>query len=262
MPRANIEDLRLHYELEGLENGRVLVLSHSIGTTTEMWKHVAPKFAKHFRVLRYDTRGHGRSSVPDGPYAIADLGKDVLALLDALDARRCIFCGLSLGGMTGIWLGIHAPDRLEKLILANTAARIGTHESWNARVRAVQQGGMASIADAVMERWFTCDFRQDSPALVAPVRQMFLNTSQTGYVACCAAIRDADFTADLHAISIPTLVITGRDDPATPPGDGRFLAENISGARYVELKTAHLSPIEDPDGFSAAVRGFALEQEA
>ncbi len=262
MPHADPGDLRLHYEIDGPLEGPLLVLSHSIGTTTGMWSHVGPKLAKHFRVLGYDTRGHGDSSVPVGPYTIADLGNDVLALLDALDIRRCIFCGLSLGGMTGIWLGIHAPERLEKLILANTAARIGTHESWNARIRAVERGGMALIADAVLERWFTREFRQDSPEIVAPVRKMFLDTPPDGYVACCAAIRDADFTEDVKAISIPALVIAGRDDPATPPGDGRVLARNISGARYMELETAHLSAVENPEGFSAAVHEFALDKEA
>lgn len=256
MPHAEIQNLRQHYELVGPEERRVLVLSHSIGTTTEMWKHVAPTFAKRFRVLNCDTRGHGGSSVPDGPYSIADLGRDVLALLDRLDIGQCIFCGLSLGGMIGIWLGIHAPERLEKLILANTAARIGTRNMWNARIRSVQEGGMAAIADAVMERWFTSAFRQASPAVVAPVRQMFLDTPPNGYVACCEAIRDADFTTDLSAIRTPTLVIAGRDDPATTPDDARFLAQNISGARYVELETAHLSPIENPDGFSGAVQKF------
>jgi len=262
MAHAEIQNLRLHYELDGPKHGPVLVLSHSIGTTTEMWKHVAPGFAKQFRVLSYDTRGHGGSGVPDGPYTIAGLGTDVLDLLDSLGIAQCIFCGLSLGGMTGIWLGVHAPERLQKLILANTAARIGTHESWNARISAVQQGGMASIVDGVMERWFRTEFRQTSPKIVAPVRQMFLDTSPKGYVACCAAIRDADLTANLKAIPAPTLVIAGRDDPATTPSDGRFLAQNVSGARYVELETAHLSPIEDPGGFSAAVLRFASDEEA
>jgi 3-oxoadipate enol-lactonase len=262
MPRAEFGNLRLHYEIDGPTDGPVLVLSHSIGTTTAMWTHVAPEFARRFRVLNYDTRGHGESNVPEGPYTIADLGSDVLALLDALNIRRCTFCGLSLGGMTGIWLGIHAPDRLHTLILANTAAHIGTQESWNARIRAVQQGGMAAIADAVMERWFTRQFRQNSPGTVAPVRQMFLDTSPKGYVACCAAIRDADFTPDLKAIPIPTLVITGRVDPATTPDDGQVVVQNISGARYVELETAHLSAVENPAGFSAAVLGLASHMEA
>ena len=257
MPYADFRNLRMHYELDGLEDGQALVLSHSIGTTTEMWKHVAPDFAKQFRLLNCDTRGHGGSSVPDGPYSIEELGSDVLALLDSHGIERCIFCGLSLGGMIGIWLGIHAPERLEKLILANTAARIGTNESWNARIRTVQQGGMVSIADAVMERWFTRAFRKASSAAVAPVRQMLLDTSPKGYVACCAAIRDADFTANLNAIQTPTLVIAGDSDPATTPADGRLLAQNIPGARYLELETAHLSPIENPAGFSAAVLEFA-----
>jgi len=261
MPYADFRNLRLHYELDGPEESRVLVLSHSIGTTTEMWKHVAPDFAKKFRVLNCDTRGHGGSSVPNGPCAIAELGGDVLALLDSLGVERCIFCGLSLGGMIGIWMGIHAPERLEKLVLANTAARIGTQNMWNARIRSVQEEGMASLADAVMERWFTREFRHASPAIVAPVRQMFLDTSPEGYIACCAAIRDADFTTNLRAIRAPTLVVAGRDDPATTPEDARFLAQNISGARYVELETAHLSPIEDPAGFSAAVLEFVSDEE-
>lgn len=262
MPHADLAYARIHYEIDGAQDQPVLMLSHSIGTNLNMWGTVLPDLAARFRVLRYDTRGHGASSVPPGPYTIADLGNDVLALLDALEIRRCYFCGLSLGGMTGIWLGIHARARIEKLVLANAAARIGTREGWDARIALVQRTGMASIADSVIDRWFTAAFRQRSPATVAEVRQVLIDTSAEGYRNCCAAIRDADFADELPGVETPSLVIAGAFDPATTPDDGRTLAYNIPGATYVELETAHLSALEAPHGFSRSVLEFLSGQEA
>ena len=253
MAYADVLGVRLHYELEGGERDAVLVFSHSIGADLSMWNRVLPLLGGRYRTLRYDTRGHGESGVADGPCSLADLGGDVLRLMDLLGIERCIFCGLSLGGMTGIWLGIHAPHRVERLILANTAARIGTNEMWNQRIRAVEQGGVAAIADTVMERWFTPEFRRDSPEIVDPIRSALAATPGRGYIHCAAAIRDADLTADLHRIETPSLVVASTHDPATTPQQGRMLAKGIRGAEYVELKTYHLSAVEDPCVFSAAM---------
>ena len=227
-----------------------------------MWDAVLPHFIDRFRVLCYDTRGHGASSVPAGPYAIAYLGGDVLELLDALGIRRANFCGLSMGGMIGMWLGINAPERIERLILANTGARIGTERLWNDRIDTVRQGGVAAIADLILERWFTARFRQDSPQTMATVRSMIVTTSRDGYVNCCAAIRDEDLTESVDHIEVPSLILTGAWDPATPPSDGRILEEKIPHADYVELATSHLSAIEDPVGFSGAVLNFLSHPEA
>jgi 3-oxoadipate enol-lactonase len=261
MPHVDLAHARIHYEI-GDQDRPALVLSHSIGTNLNMWDAVLPDLVGQFRVLRYDTRGHGASSVPAGPCTIADLGNDVLALLDALEIRSCSFCGLSLGGMTGIWLGVHAHDRVEKLILANTAARIGTREGWDARIALVRQAGMASIADSVIDRWFSAEFRQRSPATVADTRRTLIETPVEGYAGCCVAIRDADFTEELSGIETPSLVIAGAFDPATTPDDGRTLAYNIPVATYVELETAHLSAIEDPHGFARSVLECFSGQEA
>jgi len=261
MPHVDLDRFRLHYEVEGPGDASALVLSHSIGANLSMWDFVAPALATRYKVVRYDTRGHGSSGTPSGPYSIADLGRDAVALLDALNIDRCCFCGLSLGGMIGLWLGIHTPQRVERLILANTAARIGTLELWNERIRQVREGGLASMTDAILARWFTPQFRQHSPAIMESVRGMLASTSSEGYAACCAAIRDEDLSTSLHAIAAPALVITGAEDPATPPRDGQFLAERIPHAKLVELATSHLSAIEYPAGFSSAVLDFLGGQE-
>lgn len=256
MAFAPLRAARLGYEIYGPADAPVLVLSHSIGASMRMWDRVAPRIAGAFRVLRYDTRGHGGSSIPSGPYSIADLGGDVIELLNALGIDRCIFCGLSLGGMTGMWLGANAPKRIEKLILANTAAQIGTRDLWDARIRAVREGGLASMADAVLARWFTPQFMAAEPDAVRSTRQMLSDTPAEGYANCCTAIRDADLQASLSLITAPTLVIAGAFDPATTAVQGQVLAEKIPKANYVELATSHLSAIENPRAFTAAVLGF------
>jgi len=259
MPFVEIGDFRAHYALSGLAGAPVLVLSNSLGTNFSMWDPELPAFEKHLKVLRYDTRGHGQSSVTPGPYRIEQLGRDVLHILDRLSLERVHFCGLSLGGMTGMWLGINAPERLHKLILCNTTARIGSAETWNARIEAVRKSGMKSIAPAVIERWFTPAFRAAAPETVAQTLRMIETSPPEGYAACCAAIRDMDQREAISSIIAPTLVISGAQDPATPPADGQFLASKIRGARYVELPAAHLSNVEAAAQFSSEVLRFLTE---
>lgn len=256
MPVVDLDGSRFHYELEGPEGAALLMLSNSLGTDLSMWDGQMPAFTRAFRVLRYDTRGHGGSSVTPGPYTMERLGRDALALLDALGIARAHFCGLSLGGATGMWLGIHAAERLEKLVLCNTAAKFGAPEVWNTRIEAVRKGGTAAIAQGVMERWFTQAFRAHNPKPVEAVRKSLLSTLGPGYIACSEAVRDVDQREAIASIRVPTLVIAGKHDPATPPADGRLLAERIPGARYVALDAAHLSNIEATEAFNNTVMDF------
>jgi 3-oxoadipate enol-lactonase len=258
MPFAQLKDVRIHYGLGGPASAPVLVFSNSLGETFEMWDPQMPVFEKQFRVLRYDTRGHGRSSVTPGPYTIEQLARDVVALLDQLQLDRVYFCGLSMGGQTGMWLALNAADRFHKLVLCNTAAKIGTPEIWNPRIEAVRKGGMKSISTAVMERWFSAEYRAKSADVVASTKLTFEASNPDGYVANCAAIRDFDAREVVAAISVPTLVIAGTHDAATTPAEGRYLADRIASARYVELNAAHLSNIENRDGFNAELGAFLL----
>jgi 3-oxoadipate enol-lactonase len=255
MPFIDAGELKTHYALTG-NREPVLVLSNSLGTDFSLWDPQMAELQQHFRILRYDTRGHGQSSATSGEYAIEQLGHDALALLDSLDLDRVHFCGLSLGGMIGIWLGIHAPARLNRLVLSNTAARIGTREGWNARIATVKKDGMKSVAATVIERWFTPGFRVSFPEKVAQAQRMLEQTPPEGYAACCAAIRDMDQRDAVAQIKAPTLVIYGASDSVIPLHDAHFLAEQIKGAKELELPAAHLSNVEQPDAFTRAVSSF------
>jgi len=258
MPFAQVSDARLRYEFAGPETAPVLVLSNSLGTTHRMWDSQIEAFTKRFRVLRYDTRGHGDSSVTPGPYTNEQLSRDVVGLLDALRLDRVYFCGLSMGGMVGMFLGAHVLKRLHKIVLCNTAAKIGTAETWNARIETVQKGGMKAVAAAVLERWLTSSFRASHPAETKTVLEMLERANPEGYAACCAAVRDTDERQSLAKVQLPTLVLAGKHDPAIPPADARYLAEHIPGAHYVGVSAAHLSNLEAREEFNRAVLGFLL----
>jgi 3-oxoadipate enol-lactonase len=262
MPFIDASGGRIHYRMEGPSQAAMLVLSNSLGTNLALWGQQMAAFSRHFRVLRYDSRGHGESSITAGPHTIELLARDVLALLDHLEVNRGHFCGLSLGGMVGMWLAAHAPDRIGKLVLANTAAYMGPAESWNARIDAVCRGGLGAIVESVIQRWFTPLFRERSSDDVERVRKMMLATPVDGYVACCTAIRDMDQRADLGTISSPTLVIGGRHDLATPPAGSRDMVEAIRGAAYLELAAAHLSNVEAADAFNSVVLDFLLSSRS
>lgn len=259
MPFADLNDLRIHYELSGPPGAQTLILSNSLGSNFSMWDLQVSALARHFFVLRYDTRGHGQSSIPAGPYTIEHLAHDVLALMDYLHFGRAHFCGLSMGGSTGMWLGVHAPQRFHKLVLSNTAAKIGTPEVWNPRMEAVRNGGLKAISSGVISRWLSESFRIKFTEVAAKTLRMLESTDPKGYLANCAAIRDFDAREAVSSISLPTLVIAGTHDVSTTPSDGRYLAQNIPGARYVELDAAHLSNIEQSELFTSEVAKFLLE---
>lgn len=256
MPIAQLTDIHLHYQFEGPENAPVILFSNSLGATLPIWDPQIPALSKNFRILRYDTRGNGQSSVTPGPYSIEQLANDVLALLDFLHLDRINFCGLSMGGATGQWLGAHAPQRLHKLILANTTAKFGSPDPWNARIATVQKSGMRAVVPTVLERWFTQSFREKNPAAIEPAQRMLENAHVEGYIANCAAVRDFDSRAYLPTIKIPTLVIAGTHDPSTTPAEARHLAQQIPSAQYLELPTAHISNIEAATQFNAALTTF------
>jgi 3-oxoadipate enol-lactonase len=257
MPFIDATGARLFYRFDGPEDRPVLVLSNSLGTDLGMWEPQLPAFAARFRLLRYDSRGHGRSEAPPGPYTIELLGRDVLALLDGLGLERVSFCGLSKGGMVGQWLGAHAGDRLERLVLANTSSCTGSPEVWDQRIATVRAQGMAAIVPGVIDRWFTKGFQERSPEAVERIAAMLHATDPEGYVACCAAVRDMDQREAIRSIRVPTLVIAGRHDLATPPDQARLIAERVAGAKLVELDAAHLSNVETADAFTSTVLDFA-----
>lgn len=256
MPFAQLPDVRIHYRLDGDAGKPVLVLSNSLGTTFDMWAPQVEELSRHFQLLRYDTRGHGQSQVTSGPYNMAQLGGDVIGLLDYLKIEKAHFCGLSMGGITGMWLGSHRPERIEKLVLCNTAALIGPPENWTSRAEKVLTEGMASIASAVVSRWLTPDYAQQHPELVEKLEAMLKATPAGGYAANCYAVRDADMREAVKRITAPTLVIAGSGDLPTPPSEGRYLAEAIPNAKYLELEAAHLSNLQQPQRFTAALLEF------
>jgi 3-oxoadipate enol-lactonase len=260
MPIAKLPDAELNYEFSGPEGAPVLVLSNSLGTNLHMWDSQIADFTRHFRLLRYDTRGHGRSSITPGPYSIAQLSEDVLQSLDTLRLSKVYFCGISMGGMTGIYLGIHSPSRFHKIAACSTAAKIGTQESWNTRIDTVKQGGMKAVASAVTDRWFTQPFRTTHPAEVATMQTMLENANPDGYIANCAVVRDADLRESLGDVEVPTLVVSGTHDPGTTPTDGRFLSDHIPGSRFVELSASHICNIEAQIAFNREVLSFLLAE--
>jgi 3-oxoadipate enol-lactonase len=256
VPFVETKDLRMHYELDGPPDGATLVLSNSLGTNLTLWDPQLPVFAKSFRVLRYDSRGHGQTSAIQGEYSIEMLARDAIQLLDALKLERVHFCGLSIGGMTGMWLGANAPERLNRLVLCNTSPKIGKTEKWNERIQAVREGGTKKISEKVVEGWFTAEFRSEEPLVVSKAKRMIDNTGVDGYLGSCAAVRDFDFWSGVGEIGAPTLVVAGTHDSSVPPADAQKLTHEIKGARYVELSAAHISNIEDADRFTGEVSAF------
>ncbi|WP_342791192.1 3-oxoadipate enol-lactonase [Pigmentiphaga aceris] len=246
MPFVDVNGISLHYRQDGDAALPPLLLSHSLGASIELWDAQMPALTEHFHVLRYDTRGHGQSSVPPGPYTLEQLGGDVVALLTHLGIARTHYLGISMGGLTGQWVALHHPELIDRLVLANTAAEFGSPDTWNARMEKVLDEGVKAIVDGVMSRWLTADFAAANPAIATKIRTMVMATDDEAYAGCCAAVRDADLRGHIAGIEAPTLAIGGTYDLSSPPASTRFLAESIPGARYLELETAHLSNVENP----------------
>lgn len=259
MPFITANGVRHFYRLEGLRERPVLVLSHSIGTDHSLWDRQMPDLLRHFQVLRYDTRGHGASDAPPGEYSVEQLGRDALALMDHLHLKKVAWCGLSMGGAVGQWVALNASDRLSHLVLSNTSPRFGDPSTWNSRIESVHHGGMAAVVDTVMQRFFSA---RTDPAYTATVRSVFLGTDPAGYLGCCVALRDFDSRPLLGKIAVPCLVIGSETDPSTPwRGNGELLAQTISNAKSVRLPGAHLSNLEQPRSFTAALLEFLVPNE-
>jgi 3-oxoadipate enol-lactonase len=254
LPYALVDNTRIFYRLEGRDDAPTLVLAHSLGLDHSLWDQQALDLVPYFRILRFDTRGHGASDVPAGEYTIEELAGDVLGLVDALEIRRFAYCGISLGGFVGQWLGAHAGNRLTHLILANTSPHAGPASNWEARREAVFSGGMHKLESTFVERSFSAETLARRDPRVDSLRRTFLGTNPPGYAGCCAAIRDMNQTESLSQIRVPTLVIAGSKDLGTPwEGHGEVLAREIPNTRSVRLDAAHLSNIERPRSFTAAL---------
>jgi 3-oxoadipate enol-lactonase len=249
---------RLHV-MPGTTGRPPLVLSNSLGTNVNLWDAQTAAFDGTHSVWRYDTRGHGQSDAPAGDYSIERLGRDLVAIIDATGAAPVDLCGVSIGGMAALWAAVHAPVKVRRVILANTAAKIGETSMWNDRIHSVQTAGMRPLADATMVRWFTEHFRTTHPEIVSRFRQTIERTDVDGYAGCCAALRDGDLRAAASQVSCPTLIVTGTHDVATPPEAGRWLGEQVPGARVVELDAAHLSNVECAAQFNVAVSSFIAD---
>jgi 3-oxoadipate enol-lactonase len=244
--------VELNHVLEGPEDAPVLVLSNSLGTTLSMWDDQASVLRKHFRLLRYDQRGHGDSPVPSGPYKIEDLGLDLLALLDRLEIEHASFCGLSIGGLVGMWLGSEAPERVERLVLCCTASRFDP-EMYDARARNVRAAGVGSIADTVLERWFTPEFRAARPETVEWAGSMLRGTPAEGYAGCCEVLRDTDVRSRLGEIQAPTLVVAGAEDPVATVDQAEEIRDSIPEARLTVVEAAHLANVEQPEAVTREI---------
>jgi 3-oxoadipate enol-lactonase len=250
----------LNVSVEGRDGGPTLMLSNPLGTHLGIWEPQMKALTQLFRVIRYDRRGHGKSQVPPGPYSMERFGRDVLAILDDLNIEKVHWCGLSLGGMVGQWLGANAPERMGKIVLSNTASYYADPTYWHVRIKAVKEGGIAAVADTVIAGWLTADFREREPQIAANLKAMLLATPVQGYLACCEVLSTMDQRELLPKIKSPTLIIAGRHDMATPIAAGEFIRSQIPGASLTILDAAHISNIEQPHAFTDTVVGFLTQR--
>jgi 3-oxoadipate enol-lactonase len=258
MPQLDVNQTSLYYRFDGEENSPVVMLSNSLGADLTMWKYQIPALVgAGYCVLRYDSRGHGRSAVPTGPYTMDMLATDAVGLMDALGIEKVHFCGLSKGGMVGQMLGAKYGDRLMSLVLSSTSAYIPPPDLWNERIDAIQKGGLSSMVDATIDRWFTKPGQQRMPADVEKVRHLIANTPAEGFCACCAAIRDMDLRESITAISIPTLVIVGEQDMGTPVSAAQLIHGQIASSQLKIIPdAAHFVQMEQAEIFNKAILGF------
>lgn len=249
--------------LDGEASSPVLILSNSLGTTLDMWTPQVSELSRTFRLIRYDTRGHGGSPLTDGPYDFNGLGQDVLAIMDALEIERGMFCGLSMGGHTGLWLAINAATRFQAIAICNSAARIGTVEGWKERASVVRQGGVASMHDLAKSapgRWFTDGFAARHPDIVGDAQRGLENIAPEGYAACCDALAGSDLRGDLAAIDTPVLFLAGLYDPVTTLLEAQQMHCLVRSSQLKTIAASHLSNIEAPQEFSTIVSSFFIQQ--
>jgi 3-oxoadipate enol-lactonase len=257
MIKVKTDEISLNVSLAGEKRAPALILAHPLGANLHLWDQITPALAEKFFLIRFDARGHGQSHRPGGPYALGDLGADVLGVMDELNVKRAHFLGQSMGGAVGQWLMIHAPERLEKVVLANTAPHFPGAAGWNARIRSTREKGMAELAPVVAQRWLTADFRKGHPDVARKIEEMLLASDPQGYAACCSALRDTDLRDAIRAAPRrPVLVIVGESDVSAPPELGADLTNSLDDARLVSLKAAHLSSVEAEKAFLEAVTDF------
>jgi 3-oxoadipate enol-lactonase len=256
MPFLDLPTHRLHYRIDGTEGAPWLTFCNSLGTDLSMWDLQVAELASDYRILRYDRRGHGQSTAAEGLYTIDQLGGDVVALWDALQIERTHFCGLSIGGLTGQWLGLDAPGRLDKLVVCATAAKIGTAESWAQRIAGVRENGLKPLAEGTVTRWFTEHFVDSHEAQVRDIIEIFLAATPAGYAGCCNAVANADFRNDLGKIRVPLLAIAGDDDPVCPPADLQHIADSVAHGHYAQVGGRHICNVESPGDFTTTLRDF------
>ncbi|WP_111858677.1 3-oxoadipate enol-lactonase [Acinetobacter sp. CFCC 10889] len=256
MPKFTSNDAEINYQTFGDANNPAIVFSNSLGTKYSMWQAQIDALQNDFYVICYDTRGHGASSAPQGPYSIEQLGQDVINLLDHLNIEKANFCGISMGGLTGQWLAIHQAAHFNRVIVCNTAAKIGQEQAWNDRAALVREQGLQPIAATAATRWFTERFIQSQAAVVESLSNDLAAGSAEGYASCCEALAKADLREDLKNITVPVLVIAGQQDPVTTVTDGQFMVDRIANSQLFEINASHISNIECPDEFTQAVRNF------
>lgn len=255
--RADVGGVRLAYRVEGRDAGDALVFVNSLGTDLRMWDAQARSLGRTFRVIRYDCRGHGESDVTGDATTLEQLGRDLVTLLDLVGVERAHICGLSLGGIVAQWVAIHHPERVARAVFANTAARLGSRESWDARIATVREQGMAGVSDAVVGRFLGAEFRATHPDVERHIREMVEATPPAGYVAACVALRDADLRAEVRGIAVTALVIVSEHDESVPAWQGEELHDSIAGSeRVMILGAAHLSNVVRPDEFTHHVARF------
>lgn len=260
MPIIQSDGCPIYFEMTGPHDAPILMLSNSLGTNLHMWDVQVKPFTTAFRLLRYDRRGHGKSGVPNGPYTMEQFGRDAIAVMDAVGAEKVHWCGLSMGGMVGQWLGAKAPERIDRLILSNTSCYYASKDMWNDRIATVKKSGLETIADGVMNAWFTKDFRERSPETISDMKYMLLQTSAEGYIASGEAVRDMDHREILKDIKAPTLIIAGRQDMATTVEAAEFIRSRVSGASLTLLDAAHISNVEQPGLYADTVLGFLTQR--
>ena len=253
--------MKTNYKIQGTPNSHVLMFSNSLGADLTMWDELVPLLLPYFRVLQYDTRGHGQSELTEGPYTIERLGQDVISLLDQLNIDKVYFCGLSMGGLIGQYLGIHHPDRLHKLILSNTDSKIGTVNRWNERINTINEQGMQAIVDSTMEKWFTPFYHKINPARVAQMKELFLANKTLGYTACCSALGAADFRSEIKKITVETLIITGDEDTVTNVVQAKGLQKEIPNAKLKVFPARHLPSTELPMEYADTLIDFLVGKE-